>query len=94
VEIFPIHIICHQDVKEVDLKKNKKRAFPSWLFVILAITGLLASGIYIGIMSVEGLSGMRMVQSVGFGTLGLLMFLAALSEQGDAVEKRINSERN
>lgn len=61
------------------MEKNRKQSFPRCLFTTLAIGGLLASGIYIGIMSVQGFSGMRLVQSVGFGILGLLMFWGALS---------------
>jgi hypothetical protein len=59
--------------------KKGKQSFPRWLFTILAIGGLLASGIYIGIMSVQGFSGMRLAQAVGFSILGLLMFWGALS---------------
>lgn len=53
-------------------------SFPRWLFAILAIGGLLAAGIFIGIMSVEGISGMRIIQAAGFCILGLLMFWGAL----------------
>jgi hypothetical protein len=63
------------------LEKTTKGSFPRWLFAILAIGGLLASGIYIGIMSVEGFSGMRFFQATGFGILGLLMFWGALSRR-------------
>lgn len=63
------------------MNKNGKQSFPRWLFAILAIGGLLASGIYIGIMSVQGFTGMRLVQSAGFGILGLLMFWGALSRR-------------
>jgi len=57
------------------------RSFPRWLFALLAIAGLLASGIYIGVMSVEGFTGMRLVQAMGFGILGLLMFWGALANR-------------
>lgn len=50
---------------------------PWWLFAIIAVGALLASGIHLGIMSVEGLTGIRLVQAVGFGLLGLIMFWAA-----------------
>jgi hypothetical protein len=59
------------------MDKTGKRAFPRWLFAILAIGGLLASGIYIGIISVEGFSGLRFAQALGFGVMGLLMFWGA-----------------
>jgi hypothetical protein len=60
------------------MEESRTRSFPRWLFAILAIGGLLASGIYIGIMSVEGFAGMRLVQAAAFGLLGLLMFWGAI----------------
>jgi hypothetical protein len=50
---------------------------PWWLFAIVAIGALVASGIYIGILSVEGVTGARVAQAVGFGALGLIMFWGA-----------------
>ena len=61
------------------MENAERGSFPKWLFACLAIGGLLASGIYIGIISVEGLTGIRLVQAAGFGILGLLMFWGALS---------------
>jgi hypothetical protein len=55
----------------------KNRA-PWWLFAFIAIGALLASGIYVGIMSVDGFTGPRMVQAVGFGLVGLSMFWGAI----------------
>jgi hypothetical protein len=55
---------------------NKNRV-PWWLFGLIAVGALLASGIYLGIMSVEGVTGIRMVQAIGFGVLGLIMFWGA-----------------
>ena len=63
------------------MNNSKKGSFPRWLFPILAIGGLLAAGIYIGIISVEGLTGMRFIQAAGFGIFGLLMFWGALAKQ-------------
>jgi len=62
-----------------DMEHKSKRIFPRCIFVILAIGGLLASGIYIGIVTVEGATGTRIAQIVGFGVWGLLMLWAALS---------------
>ncbi len=61
------------------METSRKRSFPRWLFAIIAIGGLLASGIYIGIMSVEGFVGMHLAQAAGFGLLGLIMFWGAYS---------------
>ena len=63
------------------MEKTEKQSFPRWIFAILAIGGLLASGIYLGIMSVEGFTGLRLAQSAGFGLLGLIMFWGALQRR-------------
>ena len=60
------------------MEDTRKGSFPRWLFAIIAIGGLLASGIYLGIMSVEGYAGLHLAQAVGFGLMGLLMFWGAL----------------
>ena len=54
--------------------KMTKQPFPRWLYAILTNGGLTASGIYIGIISAEGFSNLRLAQVVVFGILGLLMF--------------------
>lgn len=60
------------------MENSKKAVFPKGLFAVLAIGGFLACGIFIGIMSVEGLTGLRLAQATGFGLLGLMMFWGAL----------------
>ena len=57
---------------------TKQKAFPRWLFGFIAVGGLLASGIFLGIMSVEGVTLARILQAAGFGLLGLVMFWGAL----------------
>jgi hypothetical protein len=52
------------------MEKTREQSFPRWLFAIIAIGGLLASGIYLGVMSVEGFTSLRMLQALGFGVLG------------------------
>lgn len=54
-----------------------RKQFPWWLFGIISIGALLASGIFIGIMSVEGLTAPRIAQAAVFGLLGLVMFWGA-----------------
>ena len=61
-----------------NLRKSK---FPRWLFAILAVGGLITSGIFIGILSVEGITAARIVQATSFGAFGLLMFWGALANQ-------------
>jgi hypothetical protein len=60
------------------MQDSKKRSFPRWLFAILAIGGLVAAGIYLGIISVEGVTSGRLIQAAAFGLLGLTMFWGAL----------------
>lgn len=57
--------------------KTEKSSFPRWIFGLIAVGALLASGIYIGIMSIEGPTNMRMIQGIAFGLLGLIMFWGA-----------------
>ena len=59
------------------MQKSEDKLFPWWLFAILAIGGLLACGIHIGIMSIQGVSLLRLAQAIGFGILGLVMFWGA-----------------
>jgi hypothetical protein len=63
------------------MEKTRKGSFPKWIFAILAIGGLLASGIFLGIMTIEGFTNMRLAQAVGFGLMGLLMFWGAIQRQ-------------
>lgn len=58
---------------------KRKKQFPKWLFAILAIGGLVAAGIFIGIMSINGITLLRLVQAGAFNIFGLLMFWGALS---------------
>lgn len=64
------------------MDEANRRPFPRWLFAIIAVGGLLACGIFIGIMSIEGTTGMRLAQAAGYGVLGLLTFWGAVSPRG------------
>jgi hypothetical protein len=65
--------------RSIAMEKTNTTAFPRWLFAVLAIGGLLAAGIFIGVMSVAGLTGSRIIQAAGFTIFGLLMFWGALA---------------
>ena len=69
------------------MSKTSKRAFPRWLFALLAIGGLVAGGIYLGIMSVDGFSVLRLAQTVGFGMFGLVMLWGALYTKGYVLDE-------
>jgi hypothetical protein len=61
------------------VKKKEKQIFPLWLFSILSICGLMASGIFIGKISVGEYSSIHLTKAIGFGFLGLLMFWGVLT---------------
>lgn len=63
------------------MKKSGKQSFPRWLFAIIAAGGLLASGIFLGIISVEGITTVRLVQAVAFGLLSIIMFWGAMQSR-------------
>ena len=56
---------------------------PWWLFGAISIGALVATGIYVGIMSVEGATGGRLAAAAGFGLLGLIMFWGAIHRARD-----------
>jgi hypothetical protein len=59
------------------MKENVQQTFPRWIFALIAIGGLMASGIFLGIMSVEGFAGIRIAQAAGFGIMALIMLWGA-----------------
>ncbi len=64
------------------MKDNKKTGSPPrWLFVIVMVGGFIASGIYIGMMRVEGISSGNLLGTMGFGALGLFMMRGALAKR-------------
>jgi hypothetical protein len=54
-----------------------KHRVPWWVFAVIAVGALVASGIYLGIMSVEGPSTGDLVRAVVFAVLGLVMLWGA-----------------
>lgn len=59
-----------------------KSRFPWWLFAVIAAGALWASGVYVGVMSVDGSTGVRMLKAVGFGVIGLVMLWGATHTRG------------
>ena len=59
-----------------------KRRAPWWLFAVIAAGALLASGVFLGTMSIEGPTATRIIQAVGFGVLGLTMLWGATHRPG------------
>jgi len=52
-----------------------------WLFTILTVGALLASGIYLGMIRIEGASTGHIVRAVGYGAFGLLMLWGAIGKR-------------
>ncbi len=59
------------------MTNNRTKLPYRWFFLILAIGGLLASGIYIGIISVRGISILDIIRAIGYGVFGILMLWGA-----------------
>ncbi len=62
------------------MAKQGRRTLPRWLFAILTVGGLLASGIYLGIIRIDGASTGVVLRAVGYGIFGLLMLWGAMSK--------------
>jgi hypothetical protein len=58
---------------------KRKEPFPKWLFAVLGASGLIATGIFIGIMSIGGITRLHLFQATIFCIFGLLMLRGALS---------------
>ena len=62
------------------MENGKKRMPPWWVFAFITVGGLISSGIYVGIMSAEGLDPSNLAKAIGFGLLGLMMFWRTLAQ--------------
>ena len=63
------------------MEKKQAKALPRWIFTLLAIGGALASGIYLGKITIEGVSTGLLIPVVGFGIMVFLMAWGALAER-------------
>lgn len=55
------------------MKENQGQSLPRWAFVFLAVGTSWASGLYLGMLMVEGSSTAYLVRIIGFGVVGLVM---------------------
>jgi hypothetical protein len=63
------------------MKNHEIRTLPRWVFTILAMGAIWASGIYLGIISIEGASNALLARVIGFGLLSLLMAWGAVTKR-------------
>ena len=57
------------------------RTPPRWFFGILAAGALWASGVYFGMIRVEGASTGHIIRAIGFGVFGFLMLWGTLGKR-------------
>jgi len=55
------------------MKENQGQSLPRWAFVFLAVGTSWASGLYLGMLMIEGSSTAYLVRIIGFGIVGLVM---------------------
>lgn len=55
------------------MKEKQVQSFPRWAFVFLAVGTSWASGLYLGMLMVEGSSTAYLVRIIGFGVVALVM---------------------
>ena len=63
------------------MKISDYRPLPRWVFAILAMGSFWASGVYMGIQSVEGVSLADLLRVIGFGIVGLLTAWGAIANR-------------
>jgi hypothetical protein len=54
---------------------------PRWVFAVLTVGALLASGVYLGMIRVEGATTGDVVRASAFGALGLLMIWGVMGKR-------------
>jgi hypothetical protein len=58
---------------------SEKRTPPKWFYSIIAIGALVACGMYLGMIRVEGSSAGHLIRVAGFGVVGLATFWGAVA---------------
>jgi hypothetical protein len=51
------------------------------MFIVLTVGGLVASGIFVGIMRVEGATTGNVIRVIGYGVFGLVMLWRAVKRK-------------
>jgi hypothetical protein len=60
------------------MAESTRRAFPCYIFAVLSVLALVASGLYLGMMRIEGATTGHVLRAAGYGILGLLMIWGAV----------------
>jgi len=60
---------------------HEKRTPPKWFYSIIAVTALIACGIYLGMIRVEGSTAGNVIRAAGFGVIGLATFCMAVGKR-------------
>ena len=55
------------------MKEKQVQSLPRWASVFLAVGTSWASGLYLGMLMVEGSSTAYLIRIIGFGVVGLVM---------------------
>ena len=63
------------------MRSAESHTMPRWLFTCLAVAGFWASGLYLGMIRVEGALASFTVRTIAFGLFGLLMLWGSLARR-------------
>lgn len=55
------------------MENDRTRTLPRWLFLLLAIGGAWASGIYLGKITIAGASTELLIPTLAFAAMALIM---------------------
>ena len=63
------------------MAERKSGSPPRWIFAFLTVGGFLASGVYLGMIRVEGAATGDVVRAAAFGALGLLSLWGVMGKR-------------
>ncbi|MGB2897268.1 MAG: hypothetical protein WBB65_14030 [Anaerolineales bacterium] len=63
------------------MKEKQVQSLPRWAFVFLSVGASWASGIYLGMLIVEGTSTAYLIRIIGFGVIGLVMAWGSVAKR-------------
>ena len=63
------------------MKENQVQSLPRWVFVLLSVGTSWASGLYLGMLRVEGTSTAYLIRIIGFGVIALVMTWGSIAKR-------------